>query len=54
MARDSASHRYVFFAAPGYRAGRQPRLEHVPGVQVYAVEIPERVSGVIPRDLSVR
>jgi hypothetical protein len=35
-----ARHRYVFFAAPGYEAGRQEqleRLETVAGIQVYSV-----------------
>ncbi len=35
---DPAQHRYVFFAAPGYEAGRQEQLEKTaPGIQVYAV-----------------
>lgn len=39
LARDPARHRYVFFAAPGYAPGRQPRLEEPgTGVHVYATE----------------
>jgi len=35
---DPALHRYVFFAAPGYAAGRQEQLEKTaPGIQVHAV-----------------
>jgi hypothetical protein len=35
---DPARHRYVFFAAPGYEAGRQEELEKTaPGILVYAV-----------------
>jgi hypothetical protein len=33
-----AAHRYVFFAAPGFPAGRQKCLETTPDIQVYAVE----------------
>ncbi len=38
---DQSRHRYVFFAAPGYPAGRHKKLEQtsVPGVQVHAVEL---------------
>jgi hypothetical protein len=39
LAADPAQHRYAFFAAPGYAAGRQLGLETVPGVQVHAVEL---------------
>jgi hypothetical protein len=39
LEKDPARHRYVFFAAPGYGAGRQERLETVPGIQVYSVEL---------------
>ncbi len=35
---DPARHRYVFFAAPGYRAGRQEKLESAEGIYVYAVD----------------
>jgi hypothetical protein len=35
---DPARHRYVFFAAPGYAAGRQQALETDPEIQVHAVE----------------
>lgn len=35
---DPALHRYVFFAAPGYPAGRHERLEREIGIQVHAVE----------------
>jgi hypothetical protein len=38
LSADPARHRYVFFAAPGYVAGRHERLETAPGVQVYVVE----------------
>jgi hypothetical protein len=34
---DSAPHRYVFFAAPGYGAGRHEKLE-AHGIQVHAVD----------------
>ena len=36
---DPARHRYVFFAAPGYRSGRQEKLETAPGVEVHCVEV---------------
>ena len=36
---DPASHRYVFFAAPGYVCGRQAALETSPGVEVHCVEV---------------
>jgi hypothetical protein len=39
LAADAARHRYVFFAAPAYAAGRQESLESMPGVQVHAVEL---------------
>ena len=36
---DPARHRYVFFAAPAYAAGRQTQLEkNASGVQVFAIE----------------
>ena len=39
LSADPARHRYVFFAAPGYVAGRHEQLEKTaPGIQVYAVE----------------
>ena len=39
LSADQARHRYVFFAAPGYGAGRQLDLEkNAGGIQVYAVE----------------
>lgn len=38
LSADPAQHRYVFFAAPGYAAGRQERLETISGIQVHAVE----------------
>lgn len=38
LATDPARYRYVFFAAPGFKAGRQEQLEREPGVQVHAVE----------------
>lgn len=38
LADDPAPHRYVFFAAPGFKAGRQEQLEKVRGVQVHAVD----------------
>ncbi len=34
-----ARHRYVFFAAPGFAAGRHQDLETVPGVEVWAVDL---------------
>jgi hypothetical protein len=37
LSADPARHRYVFFAAPGYIAGRQERLETSPSIQVHAV-----------------
>jgi hypothetical protein len=37
LSADKARHRYVFFAAPRYEAGRQKQLETAPGIQVYAV-----------------
>lgn len=39
LAADPASHRYVFFAAPGYLSGRQAALETSPGVEVHCVEV---------------
>ena len=38
LSADPARYRYVFFAAPGY-VGRQERLETIPGIQIYAVEL---------------
>ena len=38
LSADPARHRYVFFAAPGYEAGRQEQLESAPDIHVYAVE----------------
>jgi len=38
LSGDPARHRYVFFAAPGYVAGRQERLETASAIQVHAVE----------------
>jgi hypothetical protein len=38
LASDPAQHRYVFFCCPGYSAGRQPALETISGIQVYAVD----------------
>ncbi len=38
LAGDPARHRYVFFASPGYAAGRQERLETTVGIQVHSVE----------------
>ena len=38
LSADPARYRYVFFAAPGYQAGRREQLESVPGIHVYAVE----------------
>jgi hypothetical protein len=38
LAPDPAKYRYVFFACPGYAAGRCLDLETHPGVQVHAVE----------------
>ncbi len=35
---DLAEHRYVFFAAPGYAAGRHEVLETDPRIKVYAVD----------------
>jgi hypothetical protein len=35
---DPARYRYVFFAAPGFSAGRQVELEKHPPIQVHAVE----------------
>jgi hypothetical protein len=37
LSADPARHRYVFFAAPGYAAGRQEKLETLPPIQVHAV-----------------
>jgi hypothetical protein len=34
----AACHRYVFFAAPNYAAGRHEKLETDPNIQVHAVE----------------
>ena len=39
LASDPARYRYVFFAAPKYATGRQPRLETAPGVEVHCVEL---------------
>jgi hypothetical protein len=39
LAADPARHRYVFFAAPNYSAGRQRQLETAPGVEVHCVEL---------------
>jgi hypothetical protein len=38
LATDPALYRYVFFSCPGYSAGRQPALEKISGIQVYAVD----------------
>jgi hypothetical protein len=35
---DPAKHRYVFFAAPGYAAGRHEVLETDPRIKVYAID----------------
>jgi len=32
-----AGHKYVFFMCPGFQAGRQPKLERIPGIQVWSV-----------------
>lgn len=32
-----AMHKYVFFMCPGFETGRQPKLERIPGVQVWSV-----------------
>ena len=37
LAESSALHRYVFFMAPGFEAGRQERLETQPGIQVWTL-----------------
>jgi hypothetical protein len=37
LALDPAQHRYVFFACPGYTAGRHQILETDPRIQVHAV-----------------
>ncbi|MCG6118663.1 MAG: hypothetical protein MEQ07_10810 [Aquimonas sp.] len=37
VAATGAEHKYVFFMCPGVAAGRQTRLERLPGVQVWAV-----------------
>ena len=37
LSGDPARHRYIFFAAPGYAAGRHEKLETAPGIQVHAV-----------------
>ena len=39
LSSDPAQHRYVFFCCPGYSAGRQPELETISGIQVYAVDL---------------
>jgi hypothetical protein len=39
LATDPAQYRYVFFCCPGYSAGRQPALEKISGIQVYAVDL---------------
>lgn len=38
LSTDPARHRYVFFASPGFPAGRQEQLETTAGIQVHAVE----------------
>lgn len=38
LSSDPAQNRYVFFAAPGFAAGRHERLETTQGIQVHAVE----------------
>lgn len=38
LSGDPAQYRYVFFAAPGFAAGRQKALETMLGIQVHAVE----------------
>ncbi len=37
VAGTTATHKYVFFIAPGYEARRYPELETVPGVEVWAL-----------------
>jgi hypothetical protein len=37
LSTDPARHRYVFFASPGFAAGRHMPLETQPGIQVHAV-----------------
>jgi hypothetical protein len=39
LSSDPARHRYVFFAAPGYVAGRQERLETALAIRVHVVEL---------------
>lgn len=39
LASDPARHRYVFFAAPNYPSGRQPKLETEPGIEVHCVQL---------------
>jgi len=36
---DTALHRYVFFAAPNHKPGRQPDLETERGIEVHCVEL---------------
>jgi len=36
---DTALHRYVFFAAPNYNAGRHANLETEQGIEVHCVEL---------------
>jgi len=38
LSTDPARHRYVFFASPGFSAGRRHELETAPEIQVHAVE----------------
>jgi hypothetical protein len=37
VAATGAENKYVFFMCPGFKAGRQPKLERIPGVHVWAV-----------------
>ena len=39
LSTDTAQYRYVFFCSPGFAAGRQPALEKISGIQVYAVDL---------------
>lgn len=34
-----AAARYVFFAAPGYKHDRHPKLERVPGIEVWGIDV---------------
>lgn len=35
----SASARYVFFAAPGYKHERHTKLERIPGIEVWGIDV---------------